>query len=79
MKKLKIVTHHLIVFVLGSIGIGLFTLYHLTSPAGKSDLGGLAALPVFLLIYTVAFGILCLISLVIWLLVAYIRDRRTRI
>ncbi len=76
MKKLKIVLYHLAVFILGSVGIAVYTLYYLTSPASKAGLGGILAMPAIILIYVIVFGILCLISLLAWLLVAYLRGRK---
>ncbi len=76
MNKLKIVLYHLGVFVVGSIGIAVYTLLYFTSPASNAGLGGVFALPAIVLIYLILFGILCAVSLVIWLLVALVHDRR---
>lgn len=78
MKKLKIFLCHLLVFILGSAGIAIYTLYYLTSPASKAGLGGIFAMPAIILIYIIVFGILCLISLLAWLLIAYLRGRKSK-
>ncbi|OGM97469.1 MAG: hypothetical protein A2735_01920 [Candidatus Yanofskybacteria bacterium RIFCSPHIGHO2_01_FULL_41_21] len=78
MKKAKIFIYHFIVFVLGSLSIIVYVFYHLASPSSKAGLGGVIVMPVVALIYVTIFGILCIISLIIWILVAYFRGRRTK-
>ena len=78
MKKLKIIIYHFVVFILGSIGIIAYVFYRLSSPASKAGLGGVIVMPAAALIYVVVFGILCAISLFIWLVVAFIRDRKSK-
>jgi len=75
MKKLKIFLYHLLVFVLGSAGIVVYVFNRLASPSSKAGLGGLIVMPAIVLIYIVVFGILCIISLITWLLIAYFRNR----
>ena len=76
MKKLKIFIWHLVVFIAGSIGIAVYVFIRLSSPVSKAGLGGIIIMPAVVLIYVVVFGILCVISLAIWLLIAYLRGRR---
>jgi len=72
MKKLKIFTIHLLVFLLGSVGIIAYVSLRLTSR--EAGLGGVIVMPAVTLIYVVVFGILCLISLGAWLLVVCLRN-----
>ena len=71
MKKRSIFLYHLAGFILGSIGIAVYLFYHLSS----AGVGGIIAMPAIALVYVVAFGILCIISLLVFLLIAYIRNR----
>lgn len=77
MKKLNIFLGHLAVFIVGSIGIALYVFTRL-GLARDAGIGGIIVMPVVALIYTVAFGMLCSISLSVWLLIAVIRRRRKR-
>ena len=74
MKKSKIFLYHLVVFIIGSIGIVAYIFSRLS--AGKAGLGGVIAMPAIALVYVIGFGILCTISFGVWLLVAYFRNRR---
>lgn len=76
MKKIKIFIYHLAVFILGSIGIVAYVFYRLSSPTSKAGLGGIIVMPAVILIYVIVFGILCTVSLAIWLSIAYFRGRR---
>lgn len=76
MSKLNIVLAHLAIFVAGSVGIALYAFARLTSPA--SGLGGVIVMPAVILIYVVAFALLCSLSLIMWLLVALVRGRHAR-
>ena len=76
LNNLKIFLYHLGVFIAGSVGIAAYVLVRLSSPTSAAGLGGVIAMPAIILIYVAAFGILCVISLAAWLLVAYIRRRR---
>ena len=78
MKKPKIFLYHLMVFLIGSVGIVVYIFNRLASPSNGAGLGGAIAMPVIAFVYVVGFGFLCLISLVIWLLVAYFGNRRAR-
>ncbi len=78
MKKLKIFLYHLAVFILGSVSIAVYVFYRLASPGSEAGLGGLIVMPVVALIYVFVFGILCVISLLVWLLVAYFRNRKSK-
>lgn len=71
MKNLRIFIWHLIVFIAGSIGIVVYVFIRLSSPASKAGLGGVIVMPAVALVYVVGFGILCAISLIIWLLIAH--------
>jgi len=73
MKKLKIFIYHFIVFILGSVGLALYAFANL-----KSSVGGAIAMPVIAFVYIVGFGILCLISFTICLLVSYLRNRQKK-
>ena len=73
MKKLKIFIYHLIVFVLGSIGLVIYTFINLGSPKNAGGVGGVIAMPVIAFFYIVLFGILCLISLLFFLLFTYLK------
>lgn len=73
MKRRKILLYHFGVFVLGSIGIVAYVLQRLTSPA---SVGGVVAMPVIAFVYVTAFGILCAISLSLWLFIGYLQRKR---
>lgn len=76
MKKLKIFLYHLAVFIIGSIGIVIYVYFHLPSLVDKAGLGGIIIMPAIIIIYAVIWGILCAISLIIWILFAYFRNRK---
>ena len=76
MKKLIILGYHALAFVIGSAGIVAYLFYRLSTTSSGAGVGGVIVMPAVALIYVVAFGILCVISLVIWLLVAYFRSRK---
>ncbi len=78
MRKLKIFIYHLVVFILGSAGIVAYVFYRLAFPVSEAGLGGLIVMPAVALVYVVAFGILCIISLFVWLLIAYLRGRKPK-
>ena len=75
MKKLKIFLYHILVFIVGSVGIVVYVFNRLASPSSGAGLGGLIVMPAVVLIYIFVFGVLCVISLITWLLIAYFRDR----
>ena len=76
MKKFKIFIYHLIIFILSSIGIAIYVFFRLFSAKGVAGLGGVIVMPVMILVYVVAFGILCAISFLVWLLIAHLSSRR---
>jgi len=65
----------LAVFVLGSIGLGIYFYFKMAKLAGVAGLGAIIIAPAILLIYAVILGILCLVSFIIWLAVSYFRGR----
>jgi len=75
MKKLKIFLYHLLVFVLGSAGIIVYVFNRLAFPSSGAGLGGIIVMPAIILVYAVVLGVLCVISLIIWLLAAHFRNR----
>ena len=79
MKKLRIFLYHLLVFIVGSAGIVVYVFYRLASPSSGAGLGGLIVMPALVLIYIFVFGVLCVISLIIWLLISYFRNRNKKI
>ena len=78
MPKLKIFLYHLLFFILGSVGIAVYVFERFTAPGSAVGLGGIIAMPAIILIYVAAFGILCFVSFLIWLLVFYLRARKIR-
>ncbi len=78
MKKFKIFIWHLLAFIIGSAGIVVYVFNRLASPSSGVGLGGIIVMPAVALIYIVVFGVLCIISLITWLLAAYFRNRRAR-
>ena len=75
MKALKIFLYHLLVFVLGSIGLGVYFYFKMAKLAGTIGLGAIIIAPAVFLIYVYVFGIICLVSLIIWLVVSCFRSR----
>lgn len=75
MKKLKIIVFYLIVFFVGSAGIVIYVFYRLTASSAGAGLGSVIVMPAVVLVYVVVFGILCIISLTISLIVSYFRNR----
>ena len=73
MKKSKIFIYHLIIFLIGSVGLVVYTFVKLSS-----NIGGVIAMPVTALFYVVGFGILCLISMAICFLIARFRRKETK-
>ena len=71
MKKLKIFFYHLVIFVLGSVGITIYSFSKL-----KTSVGGAIAMPVVTFFYIVVFGILCLLSLLLCFMIRYLRVKR---
>lgn len=78
MKKIKIFIYHFAVFILGSVGIVAYVFYRLSSPTSKVGIGGIIIMPAVALIYVVVFGILCVISFIVWLLVDYLRSKKSK-
>ena len=76
MKKTKVFIYHLLTFIIGSIGIVIYVFNRLASPTSEAGLGGVIVMPAIVLIYVAAFGILCAISLIVWLLITYLRNRQ---
>lgn len=74
MNKLKIVIWHLAAFIAGAAGIAGYVVIRLSAPS--AGLGGVIVMPAIMLVYVVAFGIFCTISLAVWLGIAYFRNRR---
>jgi hypothetical protein len=72
-KKLNIFLYHLAVFILGSLALVAYVFIHLATPESGAGVAGVIVMPVIALVYVVAFGILCLISLAAFLLIAYLR------
>ena len=72
MKKLKIFLYHLFVFILGAVGLGIYFAYKISALPERDGLVGMALLPIAV-VYIVGFGILCLISLASWLIIAYFK------
>lgn len=73
--RVKLTLYHLAVFITGAVGILVYVFTRL-GPARGAGVGGAIVMPVVALVYVVAFGILCLLSLAVWLLAAYVRNRR---
>lgn len=77
--KRKIFFYHLLVFLCGGSSIGFYFFYTITHLPPKAALAGIALLPVGVA-YVIGFGILCLLSLTLWLGVAaikkYIKKKR---
>ncbi len=76
MSKLKIFLWHLLVFVLGSALICAYVFFRLTAQDGGAGLAGVIVMPAVILAYIIVFGILCAVSLTIWLLVVYFRGKK---
>ena len=75
MKKTKIFLYHFLVFIAGSIGLVVYVFKRLTSLSGGAGLGGVIVMPVMILIYVIVFGILCIISYALFVLVSHLRNR----
>ena len=75
MKKLKIFLYHLLVFILDSAGIVVYVFNRLASPSSNAGLGGIIVMPAIVIVYVIVFGVFCIISMLIWFLVAYFHNR----
>lgn len=75
MKKLTIFYYHLGVFGVGSVGIVAYVFYKLSGTAGEAHVGGVIAMPVIAFVFVVGFGILCALSLAVFLAVSHIWKR----
>ena len=72
MSIVKIFLYHVLVFVLGFIGIALYFFLKFSALSGGAGLAVIALLPVAI-VYITGFGILCFVSLIIFLLLALLR------
>ena len=72
MKKLTIVAWHFLVFIAGSFGLIVYFAQKISALPGKAALAGIALIPVAV-VFIAGFGILCLLSLLLWLLAMYLR------
>lgn len=75
---LKIFFLHLAVFLLGGAAIGIYAYSRFPAFVENTGLGGIIVGPVILFLYIIIFGILCLLSLVTVLAVAFIRRHLRR-
>lgn len=77
--KRKIFLYHLLVFLCGAGGIATYFFYTIKNLPAHAALAGIALLPVGVA-YIVGFGMLCLFSLALWLVVAamkkYLKKKR---
>ncbi len=64
--KRKIFLYHLLVFLCGGGGIAIYFFYTIKNLPPEAALAGIALLPVGV-VYVVGFGMLCLLSLALWL------------
>jgi len=71
MKKKKIILYHLLAFVLGSAGIVVYFLFKMSALSGQAGLAVAIVGPAIALIEIVAFGILTLISMLVFLVISY--------
>jgi hypothetical protein len=71
MRVLKIFLYHLLVFVFGSIGIGIYFYFKMINLAGVAGLGAIIVAPTMFFIAVLVFGVLCLISFLICFLVSF--------
>lgn len=78
MKRTKIFLYHLLIFVVGSIGIVVYVFNRLATSSSGAGIGGVVVMPAVMVVYIVVFGVLCLISLFVWFLVSYFRNRVKR-
>ena len=69
--KTKIFLYHLTVFIGGSVGIA----FYLSQKFSRTGLAIIALFPV-MLVFIAGFGLLCVLSLLIFLFVSYIRNKR---
>lgn len=76
MKKRKIFLYHFLVFVAGAVALATYFTYKISHLPSEAAPAVIALVPIAL-IYVIGFGILCLISLSLWLLVAYLKNRST--
>ena len=66
------VLYHFLALIAGSAGIAAYFFYKISALPAQAGLVGVALLPVAV-VYIAGFGLLCLLSLVISLLVSYMR------
>lgn len=75
MAKRTIFIGHLVAFVVGTISIVVYFAVRMGALSGAGGAGVVVALPVVAVVYVIAFGILCLTSLGVFLLVRAIRKK----
>lgn len=74
MKKGRIVLYHLLALIVGSASIAAYFFYKISALPSEAGLASVVLLPVAV-VYIVGCSLLCLVSLLISLVVAYIRNR----
>jgi hypothetical protein len=75
MKRSRILRYHPFGFLLGAVGIALYLLYKISPLSGGSGAAMTIVGPVIGVVYIVGFGILCGISLVVFLLIDYFHKK----
>ncbi len=71
MTKFKIFIWHLVVFIVGSVGLVAYTFIRINSLQGGAALGGTITMPAIMIFYIAVFFVLCLISFTISLIIRY--------
>jgi F0F1-type ATP synthase assembly protein I len=74
--KRTILIGHLVVFVVGAIALVVYFATRMGALSGVGGAGATVALPVVAVVYVIGFGIFCLVSLGVWLLVRTLRGTR---
>ena len=72
MKKRKIFLYHFLVFVAGAVALSLYFTYKISHLPPEAAPAVIALVPIGIT-FIIGFGIFCLISLSLWLLVAYLK------
>ncbi len=75
MAKRTIFIGHLVAFGLGAIAIVAYVAVRMGALSGVGGAGAAVALPVVAVVYVIAFGILCLLSLGVVFLVRAVRRK----
>ncbi|MDO8571397.1 MAG: hypothetical protein Q7R79_01845 [bacterium] len=73
----KIFLYHLAAFFVGALVIAAYFFQKISSLDGADGFAAIVLVPIAV-VYVAAFGVFCIISCVLWLGIAYIKNRKNK-